>query len=189
MRILVVTSIFSPETRGPAVYTEKLTGKVAERKDKIVVITFTRNPVKNAGVKIFSVPQEGGTVVRQSRLLIRIIKEAGRADVIYSQGADVVGFASVVAGKILRKPVVVKFVGDLAWEEARDQKITTKNMEEFLKQPDRGYKTRILMAVTKFVLENADKIIFPAEHLRKSIVAGYKINIDKTEVIYNPIEG
>ncbi len=166
MNILIVTPIFPPEWRGPATYSFELAKRVSSK-----VITFTKNPVKIDGVPIFSVSTSGGTLLRQIRLFKKILEEAIGCDVIYAQGADVVGFAAVIVGKLLRKLVVIKFVGDLSVEMVRDF-----NREVWY-----------LMPVTKITLNLADKIIFPAKHLQELICKKYNLNVEKTKVIYNAI--
>lgn len=164
MKILIVTPIFPPETRGPAIYTFELCQKIPSE-----VITFTQRPTQIKNIKIISIPQFGGTLIRQGRLFLQVL--ASDCDLIYAQGADVVGFTSVLAGKIMRKPVVIKFVGDLPVEMERD----------FHK------KVSYLFLATKITLNLADKIIFPAKHLQEAIINKYKISKAKTEVIYNAI--
>ena len=157
MNILIVTPIFPPEWRGPATYSFELAKRVSSK-----VITFTKNPVKIDGVPIFSVSTSGGTLLRQIRLFKKILEEAIGCDVI---------FAAVIVGKLLRKLVVIKFVGDLSVEMVRDF-----NREVWY-----------LMPVTKITLNLADKIIFPAKHLQELICKKYNLNVEKTKVIYNAI--
>lgn len=164
MRILIATPIFPPEQRGPATYCFELCQKINSK-----VITFTQNPTQIKDVEIISIPQTGGTLVRQLRLFWQILNS--NCDLIYAQGADVVGFASIVAAKLLRRPVVIKFVGDLSVEMERDF----------------GKKVEYLFFATKIVLSFSDKILFPAGHLQESICKKYQINKNKTEVIYNAV--
>ena len=163
-KILIVTPIFPPEQRGPATYCFELCQKIPSK-----VITFTKNPNLVNNVKIISVSQSGGIFIRQLRLFWEIINSD--CDLIYAQGADVCGFAAVIAGKLLHKPVVIKFVGDLVVEMERD----------FNK------KVPYLFFVTKLTLNLADKIIFPAKHLQEMICKKYVLNINKTKVIYNAV--
>ncbi len=165
MKILIVSPIFPPETRGPAIYCYELAGQL----DNPTVITFTPSPIPVGNVKIISIPQNGGLLIRQIRLTSQILR--ANCDLIYAQGADVVGFASVLAGKILHKPVIIKFVGDLSVEMERD----------FHK------KISYLFWITKITLNLADKIIFPAKHLQEAIIGKYQIPKNKTEVIYNAV--
>ena len=165
-KIVIITPIFPPEQRGPATYCFELCQKIPS-----VVITFTKDPTPIKNIKIISVPTTGISFLRQLRLLSKIIKESNDCNLIYAQGADVCGFAAVIAGKLLHKPVVIKFVGDLVVEMERD----------FNK------KVPYLFFVTKLTLNLADKIIFPARHLQDSICEKYKIDKNKTNVIYNAV--
>lgn len=169
MKILITTPIFPPENRGPATYTFELCQRLPSK-----VITFTQNPVRVNGVPVYSVLVSGGAILRQGRLLAKILEWSRGTDIIFAQGADVVGFASCIAGKILGKPVVIKCVGDLPIEMARDF-------------GQNGLTIKLLRLITLISLHLANKIIFPADHLRKTIIESYKINPAKTVVIYNAI--
>ena len=166
-KIVIITPIFPPEQRGPATYCFELCQKIPS-----VVITFTKDPTPIKNIKIISIPQSGGLFIRQVRLLWQIINTD--CDLIYAQGADVCGFAAVIAGKLLHKPVVIKFVGDLSIELKRD-----------FKKGD--LLAKFVELVTFVVLRLADKIIFPARHLQDSICEKYKIDKNKTNVIYNAV--
>jgi len=163
-KVLIVTPIFPPEGRGPATYCFELCQKINSS-----VITFTENPTPVNGVEITAIPQQKGTLVRQARLFWQIIRSD--CDIIYAQGADVCGFTAVIAGKLLRKPVVIKFVGDLSVEMERDF----------------GKKVWYLDIVTKITLNLCNKVVFPAVHLQKLICEKYGIDEEKTKVIYNAV--
>ena len=173
-KILITTPIFPPEGRGPATYTHQLVSKLAGKQVSAKVITFTQNPVEVEGVEVVSIPTGGGMVGRQTKLIKKIWAMGKNADVIYAQGADVVGLASILVGKLLHKPVVIKVVGDLAVEMERD----------FHKK---GILIKWLYFVTRISLNLADKIVFPAGHLQETICNKYKIDKNKTEVIYNAV--
>lgn len=175
MKLLITTPIFPPEVRGPATYVWNLSRKLAERGDQVVIITFTPSPQKLSGARIISVPQSGNFLTRQSRLFTAIFKEGKATDLIYSQGADVVGLASVVAGKLLHKKVVIKFVGDLSVELARDNN-------------KMGFSLRLVELATWLALHLVNMIVFPAQHLQTSICKKYDLSKKKTAVIYNAID-
>lgn len=163
-KVLIVTPIFPPERRGPAIYCFELCQKIPS-----AVVTFTKDPTSIKNIKIISISQTGGIFIRQLRLFWEIMNSD--CDLIYAQGADVCGFAAVIVGKLLHKPVVIKFVGDLSVEMERD----------FHK------KVTYLPFIIKITLNLADKIIFPAKHLQEAICKKYVINKHKTKVIYNAV--
>ena len=166
MRILITTPIYPPETRGPATYLGQLIPKLRMDGHRVTVITFTNNS------QVISIAKNGGTLDRQIRLFRAVFRQAKNNDLIYIQGADVVGFVSAVVGKILRKPTVIKFVGDLTQELKRDF----------------GRSQKMATVATWLSLRLASRVIFPAKHLQRSTVQKYNIPIEKTRVIYNAIE-
>jgi glycosyltransferase involved in cell wall biosynthesis len=88
-----------------------------------------------------------------------------------------------LAGRLLRKKVLIKYVGDPNWEKLRSQGIIA-TLPKFLtqKQPS------LQKSITKFVLFHADTIIVPAHHLKNLLVTGYQISPTKIIVVPNSVE-
>ena len=188
MRILVVSSIMPPEIGGPASYVPEIINRLGN-KHEFKVVTFTPSAEKVRGVETISVSQTGGTIGRQLRLIKTILQKGSWADVIYVQDPLVVGLAANMAAFLVNKPVVIKFVGDPAWEEAFGKGITTKFLDDFLKDPsDAGWggKLNILLTRISFVL--AKKIITPSKYIGSVVTGPYKISPAKVIPIYNAIE-
>jgi glycosyltransferase involved in cell wall biosynthesis len=188
MRILVVSSIMPPEIGGPASYVPEIINRLGN-KHEFKVVTFTPSAEKVRGVETISVSQTGGTIGRQLRLVKIVLQKGSWADVIYAQDPLVVGLAANLAAFLVNKPVVIKFVGDPAWEEAFGKGITTKFLDDFLKDPsDAGWwgKLNILLTRISFIL--AKKIITPSKYIGSVVTGPYKINPAKVVPIYNAIE-
>ncbi len=97
-----------------------------------------------------------------------------------------VGILAVVAGFLLSKRVVVKVVGDYAWEQARNSGQTDIGIDEFQKQHLTG-KIATLKKIETFVGKKASKVITPSQYL-KNIVKGWGIEENKIEVVYNAVQ-
>ncbi|MBI4099511.1 glycosyltransferase family 4 protein [Candidatus Microgenomates bacterium] len=172
MKILITTPIFPPEIRGPAIYTYQLCQQLKAKNQECVIVTFTQDPQPIPAVTVVSLSQGGNSFTRQWRLFREILILGKNSEIIYAQGADVVGLASVLAGKLLSKKVIIKFVGDLSDELKRDF----------------GHDNYLVRLATWVSLRLADKIIYPAKHLQKSMNKRYSIPADKTVVIYNAVD-
>jgi len=129
-----------------------------------------------------------GSILRQARLFFTILRAARGMELIYAQGPVVVGLASLIAGKLLRKPVVVKFVGDIAWENAVNKGKTAKLLEDFLSQPEGGPDIALIMRIQRFVFHHADKIITPSNYLKNILASYYRVPAAKIQVVYNAVE-
>lgn len=190
MKLLITTPIFPPEIGGPATYIYELCRRWSE-KHEISVITFGENPKPIAGIKVTPVRLKYrlfGSLQRQSRLLYAILKQLPKADVLYAQGPFVVGLMSALAAWMMRKRLVIKFVGDLTWENAFGSGKTTQFLDEFLAHPDSGGWTRLKIKIQKAVFHSADQVVVPSRYLKKVLMTHYHLPENKITVIYNAIE-
>lgn len=190
MKICIVTPTFPPEIGGPATYTHNLAKLLHARGHKVRIVTFSTRtrPKKLKGVPIFSVKTEPGTFFRQRKMFFTILKVAKGSDLIYAQDAVVVGLVSVWAAKLLRMPIIVKFVGDIAWEKAFMEGKTSKFLDDFLKSPEGGLHVKMLTKVQRFVLRSANRVIVPSEYLKRLLVKHYRVSQDKIRVIHNAVD-
>ena len=191
MKILITTPIFPPEIGGPATYTLEVSRRLKERGHQIRVVTFADSKPEIEDLEVLPVRLNYrilGTIVRQARLFFTILRATRGTELIYSQGPVVVGLCSLTVGKLLRKPVIVKFVGDIAWENAFNQGKTTKLLEDFLRQPQGGLYITLLLRIQRFVFHRADKVITPSNYLKGILLKYYKVPAAKIEVVYNAVE-
>src|SRR3989304_5326663 len=91
-------------------------------------------------------PEIGGPATYTKALCERLSK----THVIYVQNAMAAGLPVALVHMITGVPFVLKFVGDEAWERASQHRRTTKNLEEFMKKPDGGIKTHLMMMIQGF---------------------------------------
>ena len=191
MKILITTPIFPPEIGGPATYTVQVSKQLKERGHQVRVIAFTDLKPQVEEFEVIPIRLSYkvlGTVVRQVRLFPTILGAAKGMELIYAQGPVVVGLTSLIAGKLMRKPVVVKFVGDIAWENAFNLGRTSRFLEEFLSQPQGGLYTALIMRIQRFVFHNADKIITPSHFLKDLLIKYYEVPPPKIDVVYNAVK-
>ena len=186
MKILIISAIMLPEIGGPASYVPQIIARMPDYQFRVV--TFTENPTPLRDTPIFSIPQNGGPLARQTRLLKMILSHAGWADVIYAQDPVVVGLAAVLAGRILGKRTVIKYVGDPAWEKAFGQGKTTKFLPGFLDKPDSGLPDKGLILLCKMAFLLANRVIVPSKFLEDVIIQKYRLPPSKVGVIYNSVD-
>ena len=107
MRILLTTPIFPPEIGGPATYTHEVSGRLMKKGHQVRVVTFTDAELEAKDIEIIPVRLSYGllgSLRRQLRLFLTILRAARDMDLLYAQGAVVVGLSSLVVGKLLKKP-------------------------------------------------------------------------------------
>jgi glycosyltransferase involved in cell wall biosynthesis len=188
MRIILATPIYPPEIGGPATYAKELSRRLAKA-EHITIVAFGTEAEAVEGVKIVMVRKDQSLLSRLVEYFFVLLREARVADTIYVQNAVASGLPAVLVGMLLRKPVVLKFVGDEAWERASQKGKTQKNLEAFLAAPEGGFSISVFLSIQKFVLNHVSAVVPPSEFLGNILNAHYGVPASKITVNYNAFEG
>lgn len=188
MRILLATPIYPPEIGGPATYTKELATRLAKA-EQLTVVAYADKAEVVEGVKLILVAKSQGLLARLSQFFFVLMREGRKAQMIYVQNAVAAGLPAALAGMLLKKPVVLKFVGDEAWERATQAGKTQKNLAEFLAAPDGSFKTKILISIQRFVLNHVAEVVPPSQFLGEVLEACYGVPKERISVNYNAFEG
>jgi len=190
MKVCIITPIFPPDIGGPATYTYELVKRL--KNYKIFIITLTESPIIIDN-EVISIKSTINTPIIKS--LIKFIKlfswlvvRRNQYDIAYIQTPDPFGFAALLVLKLLGKPTILKFVGDIAWEFAYNTRRTERFLDDFLHKPDGGIPVKLLMFLQKVVFKKVDVIITPSRYLKNILTAFYNVEPAKIEVIYNAVE-
>lgn len=187
MKIVIATPVYPPEIGGPATYTVELANRIKD-KHNIIIVTFADNPIILDGTKFLYTSKKRPLLIRLLLFFLKLLFASRSADVIYVQNAMAAGLPAMLVSKLLRKPLVLKFVGDEAWERATQQKITTKELGEFLQNPDKNLKIKIMMIIQGIVLRNSDIVTTPSLYLGEELKRAYKIKNNSFKVNYNAMD-
>jgi hypothetical protein len=114
--------------------------------------------------------------------MLTIVRLGRRADVLFVNG---LALEAVLANVVLRKPLVQKIVGDVAWERATNWGWVQESFEEFQKQRY-GVKVEVLKALRAWCSSQADRVIVSSHYLAGH-VHEWGVRPDKIAVIYNAI--
>jgi len=186
-KIILATPIYPPEIGGPATYIKEICHRLNNAYD-ITVIAYTSEKNPFPGTNLISVKKEYPLLLRLLIYTYKIWKELGKSELVYVQNAVASGLPTAIACTLRRKPFILKFVGDEAWERASQRKATEKKLEDFLKNPDKSLYTETMMAIQGFVLRRASIVTTPSAYLLDAIAKTYKLNKEKTIVNYNASE-
>ena len=173
MKILIATGIFPPDIGGPATYSKILADEL---------------PKLGIGVEVLSYSSTGRglpKIFRYVTYFLKVLKEGWNVDLLYAQD-PVFGLAACVASFILRKPFLLKVVGDYAWEQGVNRFGVKELLDEFLDKKY-GWRVEFLRWVEKWVASQAYVVIVPSHYL-KSVVEKWNVNPEKIKVIYNSVQ-
>ncbi len=191
MKILISTPIFPPQIGGPATYTVEVSRRLQEKGHKIRIVAFTDERPQVENLKVIPVRIRYpilGTFLRQTKLFSTLLSAAKGMDLIYLQDPMVVGVASLLVGKLVGKPLVLKFVGDSVWEKEYGLRRTDEYLDDFLSSAPKSPRLRTKISLLKFVFSRMSRIIVPSFYLRDILMKHYGVKSDKVAVVYNSVD-
>jgi glycosyltransferase involved in cell wall biosynthesis len=188
MRILITTGIFPPDIGGPATYVPTIAKALAERGHQVTVLTTSEpeNLQRDDSIYpflVFRINRRQKIWLRSLKCIAEILRLGRAADVIYANG---VYFEAAIANKFLRKPLVMKIVGDEAWERSVRRGWTKDNFEDF-QQRCQSWQAELLKRHRSWVVRQANKVIVPSQYLANWVVK-WGVPTEKIAVIYNAVE-
>lgn len=175
--IVIATPLFPPDIGGPATYSALLLKELPR---------FGIQP----HIAHFDAVRRFPKGIRHIWYCVKLLFFAWSADSILALDPVSVGFPAYCASFLLRKPLMLKIVGDYAWEQYQ-QKIQSgnvkfKNLDDFQNEKF-DFVTEIRRSIQQFVARRAECIIVPSNYLKK-IVSGWGVDERKIKVVYNAFE-
>ena len=188
--ITVVNNIFPPEIGGPATYASEILKRLNDRGHQVKVVTLSEGVRATANVHVVQRNKLKiiGFFYTYLILLRDIMKLSKDCNVIYTLSPSFTGFVTLIAANLLCKSIVLRFVGDVAWELAFRSRQTEKNLEDFLQSPEGGRNVKMLVILQRFIFKKVDKIIVPSRFLEDILINYYHVNNAKIRVIYNSVD-
>ncbi len=187
MKILIVSGIFPPDHGGPARYVPAIASELRARGHNVIgIVTLSDDPDHDDSRYKFPVIRlhRGEALPRRMlRTIFTIARLARRADVVYLNGLVLEG---MIATKIVgRKPTVIKVVGDLIWEKARNAQATDLALDAF-QEAAVPWTWRVLRWLQGFYTAQADAVIVPSTYLH-GIVRGWGVVSGRIGIVPNAV--
>lgn len=186
LKILIAAEIFPPDIGGPSTYAVSIAKMFQEQNFDVKLICYGEAQDIHYDFSVTYIKRRGNIFQRYFRYFWKLYQLAKECDVIFSQGPVSSGLPSIFCKLLLKKKVIVKVVGDYAWEQARNSEITKAGIDEFQSMKIGG-KIGILKRIEKFVCRKADRVIVPSVYLKK-IVLGWGTHASNIRVIYNSVQ-
>jgi len=187
MRIIIASEIFPPDSGGPATFVVNLIPHLKKAGHEVKLITYgdLETKIKDYDFSIFRIPRNNlisKFLLYTGKLLIL----AKDADIIFCQGPIASGLPALIVKWLAGKKVIMKIVGDVSWERARNSYGIKETIDEF-QGKKYGWKINLSNKLKSFIVKRVDKIITPSQYLKK-IVSGWGAIPDKIQVIYNSFD-
>ena len=185
LKICITSPIFPPDLGGPATYVPSLATYLAERGHDVTVVAFCSDPEPSGWpFRVVSIPR-CWMPLRYLKDFLAVYREASDADVLYIN--EHLAFHVALAGRLRGKPMVIRVCVDGTWEISHrlgwhDDTITDYQHRTY------GWKVAFARRLQRLWWGWMKRIIAPSQFL-KSIVEGYGVPPERTELIYNAYHG
>jgi glycosyltransferase involved in cell wall biosynthesis len=186
MKVVFATGIFPPDIGGPATYVDGLARELVRGGTEVEVVTYGEGEESETPpFPVARIDRSRSLPIRYASFF-RAVRRSLRSEALaYLQDPVSAGLPAACAALSKRAPMVVKIVGDLAWEIGRENGLVAEEIEEFQSRPHRGIVKR-LQAAQRFVARSANRVVTPSAFLKK-IVTGWGVDPGRIEVIFNAV--
>jgi glycosyltransferase involved in cell wall biosynthesis len=185
LKVLLTSGIYPPDKGGPAHFVSTYSKWLAKSGVDTSVLSLTDQDSTNkedAGVKVSLISRKHMLPIRFSLASISIAKPLAKKRVILMNGLFL---ETLLATVISRARLVAKVPGDIVWERARNQGLTSLTIDQY-QGKERGGKKLFRLLFTKS-LGKANHIIAPSLHL-KQLIGSWGIDSKKISVIRNSVD-
>lgn len=187
-RICCITGIFPPDIGGPATYVSRFASALQQHGHAVSVVTLGNTAASGADAAAFPfrvtrISRAYPLPIRLLLLFLTLLREGWNYDLWYIHGLEL---PAVVAGRLLRKRLVMKIVGDHAWERAMNAGITDDLIDAFQQAPQ-APKVEWHKRLRAWHTRQVSQVITPSRYLQQ-LVCGWGVPKERIQVIYNAVE-
>src|SRR3989344_8119324 len=171
-KIVIATGIYPPEIGGPATYTALMEKELPQKGIDVLVLPFRT---------VRHLP----SIIRHFAFFWKVLVLGIKADLLYAQDPVSVGFPTMLAANILRKPFLLRVAGDWVWEQSVQRFGVKENINEFQSRKY-GLKVEMLRKIQALTTRHTNLVITPSKYFR-NLVAAWNPQKDNVITVYNGI--
>jgi glycosyltransferase involved in cell wall biosynthesis len=184
--LLLISGIFPPDTGGPAKFASEFSDWATSRGTKVSVITYANNidvfQQKNFP-SLTRVDRRYALAKRYMTMVDKIGQSAREGFVVMAVGAFLETF---IASLVFRFSYIVKVPGDIVWERAKNNNLTTLDIKNF-----QNSKLNLKYSLFRFLysqsLRRAEFVIVPSQGLF-DLCLNWGVAREKIKLIFNSVD-
>jgi glycosyltransferase involved in cell wall biosynthesis len=181
MRVELVSGIWPPDVGGPATHAPELAEFLCSRGHDVVVVTTADRAPATTPYPLRWISRTLPPGLRHAWTVALVVSAARSSEVVYA--TSMIG-RSGLGALVARRPLVVRLVGDPAYERALRRGLTDGALEDF--QGERGVRIALLRAFRNLPLRRASRIVIPSAFLAE-IAASWGIDRSRIAILPNPV--
>lgn len=179
-KILLLTSIYPPNSGGPAIFTSQFSQWLSDKQISTEVITYSSRRGRSKSVSYIQL--KPFRIVALFKFVIKIIQKTDKHTLILANGVFI---EALIACKIMRCSFIAKVPGDHVWELSRNRGWTTKDIEEFQNEK-LNFVQFTFRKLHNFSLRHASHVIVPSNQLA-DLCRTWGVNPINISTVYNSI--
>lgn len=179
-KILLVTSVYPPDSGGPAIFTSQFSQWLSDKQISAEVITYASKI--GVGKSISYIQLKSFRLLAFAKFILRILKKTDHETLILANGAFL---ETYIACRLRRCDFIAKVPGDHVWELSRNRGWTTKNIEDFQYQK-LNFVQFALRKLQNSSLRYAAHVIVPSNQLA-DLCRLWGVKSQNVSVIFNSV--
>lgn len=161
MRVVIVTSLYPPDIGGPATHSRDLVEVLRGRGHDLRVVTLGEKASSDALVVRL---RRGSTWLKRFWAVVRwLVAHRDTYDVVYATGLHA---AAALGAAISRRPRVLKFVADPAWERAVRRGLTKSDCFAFQTERSKHPTVVLMRGLRSWAARMANAVVVPSLELQ-----------------------
>jgi glycosyltransferase involved in cell wall biosynthesis len=183
---LIASGTFHPESGGPPTYLLRLGRELVERGHAVQVVTYGDTPAPRRYLyPVFRVPRDRPVYAKLALFSREVWRRGQDADLLF---VNDYGLPATLANLVLRKPVVLKIVGDFAWEYAvRHGLIAADEPFEKFQRSRYSLQVEALRRMQVAYVRAATRVIVPSSFVQW-YVEGWGADPARVRVVRNAVD-
>ncbi len=182
----LITGIYPPDTGGPAKFAATFSQFLVERNNRVRVISYTNldsHKIIRENEIVELISRKLPITIRYLQIIRTILKSALRKEKIIANGC----FIEIALLRcVFPFFYITKVPGDIVWERARNNGLTTLDIDEFQTQK-LAWNYKLFRYLFSLSLRKSAHVIVPSTHLR-NLVVSWGVPANKISVVYNSID-
>jgi glycosyltransferase involved in cell wall biosynthesis len=186
VNLCVVSGTFHPEPGGPPTFLYHLLPALQLRGHRVEVVTYGEaGAAADYPYPVVRISRRPPIPLRLLAFAGAVLRAGGRADAFFVSDY---GLPVALANVIVRRPILLKNVGDFAWEfSTRHRWIPAGQTIDEFQTARHSLRVNLLRAVQRGYTRAARAVVAPS-HYSASLVTGWGVDPARVRVIYNALD-